>query len=81
MPALCRPVPEGGVGFDYRLAMGAWVGGLEREDRQGLGQQQRSPSIGHHADLPSFACLPFPLPAGLPDYWIELLKHVVDEDW
>ena len=22
MPALCRPVPEGGVGFDYRL--GAW---------------------------------------------------------
>jgi 1,4-alpha-glucan branching enzyme len=21
MPALCRPVPEGGVGFDYRLAM------------------------------------------------------------
>ena len=23
MPALCRPVPEGGVGFDYRLGMGA----------------------------------------------------------
>lgn len=21
MPALCRPVPEGGQGFDYRLAM------------------------------------------------------------
>jgi 1,4-alpha-glucan branching enzyme len=21
MPALCRPVPEGGVGFDYRLSM------------------------------------------------------------
>ena len=21
MPALCRPVPEGGGGFDYRLAM------------------------------------------------------------
>lgn len=21
MPALCRPVKEGGVGFDYRLAM------------------------------------------------------------
>ena len=21
MPALCRPVDEGGVGFDYRLAM------------------------------------------------------------
>jgi 1,4-alpha-glucan branching enzyme len=21
MPTLCRPVPEGGVGFDYRLAM------------------------------------------------------------
>jgi 1,4-alpha-glucan branching enzyme len=39
MPALCRPVSEGGVGFDYRLAM------------------------------------------GLPDYWIELLKHVKDEDW
>jgi 1,4-alpha-glucan branching enzyme len=37
MPALCRPVSEGGVGFDYRLAM------------------------------------------GLPDYWIELLKHVKDE--
>lgn len=39
MPALCRPVAEGGVGFDYRLGM------------------------------------------GLPDYWIELLKHVRDEDW
>ncbi|EFN60069.1 hypothetical protein CHLNCDRAFT_33566 [Chlorella variabilis] len=39
MPALCRPVSEGGVGFDYRLGM------------------------------------------GLPDYWIELLKHVKDEDW
>jgi len=28
MPALCRPVAEGGTGFDYRLAMGlpdAWV--------------------------------------------------------
>ena len=23
MPALCRPVAEGGVGFDYRLGMGA----------------------------------------------------------
>ena len=21
MPALCRPVPEGGQGFDYRLGM------------------------------------------------------------
>ena len=28
MPALCRPVHEGGTGFDYRLAMGLpdqWV--------------------------------------------------------
>lgn len=28
MPGLCRPVPEGGVGFDYRLAMGVpdfWI--------------------------------------------------------
>lgn len=28
MPALCRPVDEGGVGFDYRLAMAVpdrWV--------------------------------------------------------
>lgn len=39
MPALGRPVPEGGGGFDYRLGM------------------------------------------GLPDYWIELLKHSRDEDW
>ncbi|QNE40161.1 1,4-alpha-glucan-branching enzyme [Hymenobacter sp. NBH84] len=22
MPGLCRPIPEGGIGFDYRLAMG-----------------------------------------------------------
>lgn len=21
MPGLCRPVPEGGIGFDYRLSM------------------------------------------------------------
>ena len=28
MPTLCRPVREGGVGFDYRLGMGTpdlWV--------------------------------------------------------
>jgi 1,4-alpha-glucan branching enzyme len=28
MPGLCRPVEEGGVGFDYRLAMGTpdmWI--------------------------------------------------------
>lgn len=25
MPALCRPVAEGGQGFDYRLAMAMYV--------------------------------------------------------
>lgn len=39
MPTLCRPVHEGGIGFDYRLAM------------------------------------------AIPDKWIQLLKHVRDEDW
>ncbi len=39
MPGLCRPLSEGGMGFDYRLAM------------------------------------------GIPEYWIQLLKHVRDEDW
>lgn len=39
MPGLCRPIKEGGVGFDYRLAM------------------------------------------GIPDFWIELLKHSSDDDW
>jgi len=39
MPALGRPVHEGGLGFDYRLNM------------------------------------------AIPDKWIELLKHKVDEDW
>jgi len=39
MPALGRPVAEGGVGFDYRLSM------------------------------------------AIPDKWIELIKHVTDEDW
>ena len=39
MPGLCRPLDEGGMGFDYRLAM------------------------------------------GIPDYWIKLLKHTVDEQW
>ncbi len=32
MPALCRPVQEGGVGFDYRLAMGLpdqWINYLK----------------------------------------------------
>jgi 1,4-alpha-glucan branching enzyme len=39
MPALCRPVLEGGLGFDYRLNM------------------------------------------AIPDKWIQLLKHVRDENW
>lgn len=39
MPTLCRPVSEGGVGFDYRLAM------------------------------------------GVPDRWIEIIKHLPDEEW
>lgn len=39
MPGTCRPVSEGCLGFDYRLAM------------------------------------------AIPDKWIELLKHVSDEDW
>lgn len=39
MPGLARPVYEGGIGFDYRLAM------------------------------------------GLPDYWIEILKHQSDPQW
>jgi 1,4-alpha-glucan branching enzyme len=39
MVGLARPLDEGGLGFDYRLAM------------------------------------------GLPDYWIKMLKHELDEDW
>ncbi|QDZ19197.1 starch branching enzyme [Chloropicon primus] len=39
MPTLCREVGEGGVGFDYRLAM------------------------------------------GVPDKWIQIIKHVPFEDW
>lgn len=39
MPALCRPVEEGGGGFDYRLGM------------------------------------------AIPDKWIKILKHEVDENW
>ncbi|KAI8580360.1 hypothetical protein K450DRAFT_238150 [Umbelopsis ramanniana AG] len=34
MPALCRPVPEGGVGFDYRLAMAVpdmWIKMLKEQ--------------------------------------------------
>lgn len=33
MPALCRPVPEGGGGFDYRLAMAIpdkWISILKK---------------------------------------------------
>lgn len=39
MPTLCRPVEDGGIGFDYRLGM------------------------------------------AIPDRWIQLLKHVPDEQW
>lgn len=39
MPGTCRPITEGGLGFDYRLAM------------------------------------------AIPDKWIELLKHVSDDNW
>jgi 1,4-alpha-glucan branching enzyme len=34
MPALCRPVREGGVGFDYRLAMAVpdmWIKMLKEQ--------------------------------------------------
>lgn len=34
MPALCRPVQEGGVGFDYRLAMAVpdmWIKMLKEQ--------------------------------------------------
>jgi 1,4-alpha-glucan branching enzyme len=34
MPALCRPVAEGGVGFDYRLAMAVpdmWIKMLKEQ--------------------------------------------------
>jgi 1,4-alpha-glucan branching enzyme len=38
MPALCRPVREGGIGFDYRLAMAIpdkWIKMLkEQQDDQ-----------------------------------------------
>lgn len=39
MPGLCAPIEDGGVGFDYRLAMST------------------------------------------PDYWIEMLEDIPDEDW
>jgi len=42
MPALCRPVSEGGIGFDYRLAMGIpdmWIKLLkeEKDENWGMG--------------------------------------------
>lgn len=43
MPALCRPIREGGIGFDYRLGMGVpdmWVWYLK--DKEDLDW-----SIGH----------------------------------
>ena len=42
MPALCRPVSEGGQGFDYRLAMAIpdmWV--KVSIERQPLGRYHR----------------------------------------
>ena len=37
MPALCRPVAEGGTGFDYRLAMAVpdmWIKILKVTSKQ-----------------------------------------------
>ena len=41
MPALCRPVHEGGTGFDYRLAMGL--------PDQWVRCQSCAPACRHHA--------------------------------
>lgn len=96
MPTLCRPVYEGGVGFDYRLAMGGcgWVvpACLPALLPPVHAPLHRSPPAPAHASQPAPRAplhlthlTPWPSPssthAGLPDYWIELLKHVRDEDW
>ena len=46
MPALCRPVHEGGTGFDYRLAMGL--------PDQWVRCQNCAPASRHHAGV----CVP-----------------------
>ena len=117
MPALCRPVQEGGVGFDYRLGMGEQqlpphpvlhgstsrrsyttataalyvIAGSTRA-RTALQSPARCSCLG--ASLPPCPCASQACPpatvflpvlqcctAGLPDYWIELLKHAKDEEW
>ena len=65
MPGLCRPVAEGGVGFDARLAMGLpdfWVRLLKHTRDEHWRMSVRSPCTAllaqtPHVGLVSAACL------------------------
>lgn len=69
MPGLCRPVAEGGVGFDYRLG---WLGY----------RRTSPPTTPHpHSGPHTITCTPNTPGMAMPDLWIKLLKEAKDDEW
>eukprot|EP00210_Caulerpa_lentillifera_P001326 g1276.t1 len=51
MPTLCRPVNKGGIGFDYRLAMGIpelWIDTMSRPNEDNWNLEQIVSSLRNH---------------------------------
>ena len=68
MPAICRPVPEGGAGFDYRL------GKLHFHFSSIV-------NFSHNQYKHTYIFLIVSIAMAIPDLWIKYLKEKADEDW
>ena len=59
MPTLCRPVSEGGVGFDYRLSMGLpdfWIRLLKHVRDEDWSMSVRPPAVSRCLRIPELVC-------------------------
>ena len=80
MPALCRPVDEGGTGFDYRSV--STLKPFHIFVKEGFPDSKDHPIRLKLAILTKLAGLDvFRLAMAIPDMWIKILKELKDEDW
>lgn len=81
MPTFCRPVSEGGVGFDYRLQVRGFFllgGRKKRRKRSGeRGRRRRRKTQNSKNSKKNFSLLQ---QMAIADKWIEVLK-LPDESW
>ena len=69
MPAICRPVPEGGAGFDYRL-------GKLHFHFISIVILLIPPLVPTYINFTIVS-----IAMAIPDMWIKYLKEKKDEDW